>query len=137
MIPINKNSIDDPFYRYKMPSIIIKKEVNKTVLINLLDITNSLKTDKEYLCKFLSEELGTSVICKHDKISLNGVFDKTLIQDSIYKFIDIFILCQSCSNPETTMYIKNNQIKTACQACGAKCKINNDYKVIKYIISKQ
>lgn len=136
MIAINKDYEDDEFYRYKMPSISIKIETNQTVLNNLVDIGTSLNTKEEYLIKFLSEDLGTNVIVKNKKISLNGIFDKKTIQESIYKFIDNYIICEGCGNPETEMYLKKDYIKTECKACGKKFKILNEYKVSKYIIKE-
>lgn len=134
MISINKKFADDQYYRYKMPSILIKKEGNKTILINLLEIINSLKTKKEYLIKFLSEDLGTNICEKNKCITLNGLFEKTIIQESIYNFIENFIICKSCSNPETELYVKNTILKCRCRACGKKFEIQNNYKVCKYMI---
>lgn len=135
MIAINKEYEDDAFYRYKMPSIIIKTEINQTVLVNLMNIVSSLNSKEEYLIKFLSEDLGTNVIVKNKKISLNGIFNQKTVQESIYKFIENFIICQGCGNPETEMYLsKKKEIKTECKACGKKFKIINEYKVSKYII---
>lgn len=136
MIAINQEFTNDPFYRYKMPPILIKKEVNKTVLLNLSEISSSLNTEIEYLMKFLSEDLGTNVSNKNEKIILNGLFENVVLQKSIYSFINKFILCKYCGNPETEIYLKKDYLKNECKACGKKFKIEDDSKTYNFILKK-
>ncbi len=59
MISINKNFINDPFYRYKMERIQIVTKNNKTIVNNIVNISNTLKTDPKILFKFITKNLNT------------------------------------------------------------------------------
>ena len=56
-------SVVDPFYRYKMPSLVVKVEGKgngiKTVILNLDDVARSLGRPSIYLMKYFSCKLGT------------------------------------------------------------------------------
>ncbi len=124
MIPINKESELDPFYRYKMPKILSKNEGNKTRLLNIDSVSKALERHEVFLLKFLGYELGTNTNI-NSKI-LNGFFTESVIQETIYKFINTYVCCSKCSNPETILFVLRDKLRTECKACGSKIKIDND-----------
>ena len=87
----NRNS-NDPFYRYKMPALIIKNKGKgngvKTELINISDISKSLARDSESIMKFLGYELGTLA----NGIVINGKFDENILKELIEKYIEKFVI---------------------------------------------
>lgn len=113
MIPVNRYSAD-PFYRYKMPPVQINHDSTKTYIINLDQIAKSLHRNPHHILKYLSYNLGCTCI---DKNILNGVFNSIRIQSSIYDFIDIFVLCKSCENPETK-FLFDSGLQRRCNSCG-------------------
>jgi translation initiation factor 5 len=46
-----------------------------------------------------------------------------MVQNALYDFIDLFILCPACENPETLMRPKGNGLELHCRACGARSKV--------------
>ena len=62
-VNIGNNNQNDPFYRYKMPALVIKTKGKrngvKTELVNINDIAKSLSRESESIMKFLGYELGT------------------------------------------------------------------------------
>ncbi|WUR03265.1 eukaryotic translation initiation factor 5 (EIF5) [Vairimorpha necatrix] len=129
MIPINKN-IQDIHFRYKMPSLIIKYEGKntgvKTILVNLDDISRSLSRKSDIILKYFSYTL--SLQTKHDgKFIISGKHDQMKMQNIIYDFIDHFVLCYNCENPET-FFVFDTSLKMECLACGLK-SIVRDHKL--------
>lgn len=128
----------DPYYRYKMPSAILKIEGKgngiRTVIVNMQEIMKSLNRPMDYGTKFISFELCTKSIIKDDKTILAGKHEEEAIATCIDKFITIYVLCIKCGNPETVLQTKNNTIAAKCKACGKVYKIVDDHKLSNYII---
>lgn len=116
MIPIDKTS-NDPFYRYKMPEVLAVRETSKTVIQNLEAVAKALCRSPDHILKFLSINFGCTCTFS-PKYALNGGFDTSRIQDGIYDFINTFVLCKECRNPETK-FIHDDVLKRSCNSCGA------------------
>lgn len=116
MIPIDKNS-NDPFYRYKMPEVISNHETSRTVIQNIDQIAKSLSRNPSHILKFLSINFGCTCVFG-PKYALNGNYDSNKIQEGIYEFIKLFVLCEECGNPETK-FIFEGSLKRSCNSCGA------------------
>ena len=63
---------------------------------------------------------------KNNQVVISNKTDINLIKNSIYQFIDTFILCKVCSLPELSYSIKNNNLHTDCSACGNSATILTD-----------
>lgn len=119
-------SNSDTFYRYKMPRLVAKVEGSgngiKTVLPNITDIGRSLSRPPTYPLKYFGYELGaqTSIDTKNERHIINGAHDAGKLQDLLDGFIQKFVLCPNCSNPETGLDVqqKKGTIKQRCAACG-------------------
>ena len=128
-IPIDRNNTD-PFYRYIMDEIKLKVEGRgngiKTVLLNLPSISYALKRSPEHILKFLGYELGS--LTKGDKSAMryvvNGSHSVESVQNHIYDFIDEYVMCRKCNNPETFYVAKSRKnVQRECYACGYKSKV--------------
>ncbi|EPR80009.1 Eukaryotic translation initiation factor 5 [Spraguea lophii 42_110] len=129
-------TITDSFYRYKMPSITLAHEKNNTVLLNLYEISSSLNFDVELIHKYITMELGCAgKIDKNNRIILNGKFDSNHLQKILYNFIENYILCPQCRNPEGKYKIKNNSLRFECLACGCKSKFGEN-KFLIHVVKK-
>jgi len=116
MIPIDGSS-KDPFYRYRMPPVQVMHDASKTFITNLDQVSKYLHRNPVHILKFLSFSLGCNCI-KNDRFALNGNFNAERIQSAIYDFIDLFVLCNECNNPETK-FVYGNILKRVCNSCGA------------------
>lgn len=126
MIDINRSN-KDLYYRYKMPKVNLRhegKSGGRTIVVNLDDISNSLRRKSNYILKYLGYELATQVKSDKGKYILNGKHDLTRIQDIIYDFIDAYVICPCCENPET-FYINEGTLGMECLACGKKSKVKD------------
>ncbi|KAG0056706.1 hypothetical protein BGZ83_003949 [Gryganskiella cystojenkinii] len=132
---------DDAFYRYKMPRLVSKIEGKgngiKTVVVNMADIARALCRPSSYPTKYFGCELGAQVKVdeKTDRYIVNGAHDAPKLQQLLNGFIQKFVLCPSCGNPETDIIIdKTSTIQMYCNACGRRNKGENVHKLSTFII---
>lgn len=124
-VNINRN-LSDQFYRYKMPKLVAKVEGKgngiKTVIVNMPEIAKSLNRPPMYPTKHFGCQLGAQVNFdnKSERYIVNGAHDPNKLQDLLDGFIQKYVLCQSCENPETILSVnkKKEIIGTNCMACG-------------------
>lgn len=135
MIDINRLT-QDTHYRYKMPRVNIKYEGKntgiKTILSNLNEISISLKRNPEHIFKFLSYELNVQTKIDKNKYIINGKHEQDLIQNLIFCFIDKFVLCKHCENPET-FFLNVTTFEMECLACGNRSTVP-DHKIKQILI---
>ena len=131
----------DPFYRYKMPPIQAKVEGRgngiKTAVLNLSDVARALNRPPQYLLKYFGFELGaqTSGNVETERYLVNGVHEPAKLQDVLDGFINKFVLCGSCKNPETEIIItKNDDLVRDCKACGKRTPMELRHKLSSFIL---
>lgn len=136
---VNRN-VDDQFYRYKMPRLIAKVEGKgngiKTVIVNMTEIAKALNRPPTYTTKYFGCELGaqTQFDSKNDRYIVNGEHDAGKLQSLLDGFIQKFVLCSNCKNPETSLQVHKGVIHQSCKACGHACTIDPRQKLTTFII---
>lgn len=133
----------DQYYRYKMPVIQVKIEGKgngiRTVVTNMEKVMKALDRPMEYGVKFISFELGTK--SKSDPAQHQCMFAGNHSAEALSlcldKFIDLYVLCVKCKNPETVHKIKNNEILSNCKACGKCHKLDSKHKMFNYILKNE
>ncbi|KAJ7903364.1 domain found in IF2B/IF5-domain-containing protein [Mycena olivaceomarginata] len=117
-----RRDVDDKFYRYRMPILLTKIEGKgngiKTVLPNMSDVARALSRPPSYTTKFFGCELGaqTSTDERNERYIVNGAHDANRLRELLDGFIDKFVLCKSCKNPETELVILKNGCRYEAQA---------------------
>ena len=139
-----RRDVDDKFYRYRMPLLLTKIEGKgngiKTVVPNMSDVARALSRPPAYITKFFGCELGaqTPFDEKNDRYIVNGAHDATRLRELLDGFIDKFVLCRSCKNPETDLIIlksgRNEDIIRDCKACGERTGIDMRHKLVTFIL---
>ncbi|KAL5534719.1 hypothetical protein ACEPAG_1183 [Sanghuangporus baumii] len=136
-----RRDVDDKFYRYRMPVLLTKIEGKgngiKTVVPNMSDIARALSRPPTYPTKFFGCELGaqTTFDEKGDRYIVNGAHDATRLRELLDQFIDKFVLCGECKNPETDLIItKGDIIIRDCKACGQRTTVDMRHKLTTFII---
>ncbi|KAJ3538510.1 hypothetical protein NMY22_g5128 [Coprinellus aureogranulatus] len=139
-----RRDVDDKFYRYRMPILTTKIEGKgngiKTVIPNMADVARALSRPATYTTKFFGCELGaqTSFDEKNERYIVNGAHDANRLRELLDAFIDKFVLCRSCKNPETDLIIikqgRNEDIIRDCKACGERTGIDMRHKLVPYIL---
>jgi len=139
-----RRDVDDKFYRYRMPLLLTKIEGKgngiKTVIPNMSDVARALSRPPTYITKFFGCELGaqTPFDEKNDRYIVNGAHDATRLRELLDSFIEKFVLCRSCKNPETDLVIlkngRNEDIIRDCKACGERTGIDMRHKLVTFIL---
>lgn len=127
--------IEDDHYRYKMAILEVRIEGRgngiKTRLINISDISKSLDRPVTYLIKFFGFELGAQVDVS--EMLVNGKHDPEDLSEIMDRFIEKYVLCGECSNPETILTVKKDVPKMKCKACGHTTIGDVSHKIANYI----
>ncbi|KAJ7227324.1 domain found in IF2B/IF5-domain-containing protein [Mycena pura] len=139
-----RRDVDDKFYRYRMPILLTKIEGKgngiKTVLPNMSDVARALSRPPSYTTKFFGCELGAQTSCdeKNERYIVNGAHDANRLRELLDGFIDKFVLCKSCKNPETELLIlkvgRNEDIIRDCKACGERTGVDMRHKLCTFIL---
>lgn len=138
-----RRDVSDAFYRYKMERIQTKIEGKgngiKTVVVNLSSVAASLARPGAYVIKYFGFELGaqTNIDPKDDRWIINGAHDSAKLQDHLDGFINKFVLCKKCKNPETDVHIKDDHIVLDCKACGQRTDVDLRLKLSGFILKNQ
>jgi len=135
MININPQ-ISDPQYRYKMNKIktCLESRGNgiKTVIQNLEMVGKDIKRDPLEILKFIGLNKGSQSFLENKKYILMGSFTTHEIQENIYKYIKLFVLCSKCKLPETMYTVSDSVLHQKCSACSNSFIV--DHKLSSFII---
>lgn len=71
---------------------------------------------------------------KDDRWIINGAHEASKLQDYLDGFINKFVLCRNCKNPETVVNIKDGRILLDCKACGQISEADPRQKLSSFII---
>ncbi|THV07288.1 hypothetical protein K435DRAFT_742330 [Dendrothele bispora CBS 962.96] len=139
-----RRDVDDKFYRYRMPLLTTKIEGKgngiKTVIPNMVDVARALSRPPTYPTKFFGCELGaqTTFDEKNERYIVNGAHNADRLRELLDGFIDKFVLCKSCKNPETDLVIikqgRNEDIIRDCKACGERTGVDMRHKLTTFIL---
>lgn len=138
-----RRDVSDAFYRYKMERLQTKIEGKgngiKTVVTNLSSVAQSLSRPGSYVIKYFGFELGaqTNIDPRDDRWIINGAHDAPKLQDYLDGFINKFVLCKKCKNPETDVVIKDERILLDCKACGQRSDVDLRLKLSGFIVKNQ
>lgn len=124
-----------------MPQLLVKVEGRgngiKTVIPNMVDIGKALARPPTYPTKYFGCELGaqTTFDEKNERYVVNGAHDAGRLRELLAVFIDKFVLCPSCKNPETDLHITKSQvIYRDCKACGHQQDLDMKHKLTTFIL---
>lgn len=138
---IGASNSDDAFYRYKMPKMITKIEGRgngiKTNVVNMVEIAKALARPASYTTKYFGNELGAqSKFDEKTGISLvNGAHDTPKLAGLLENFINKYVQCYGCGNPETEIVITKTQMITLkCAACGFVSDVDMRDKLTTFIL---
>ena len=139
MINIRRD-VRDPFYRYKMPRLVSKIEGRgngiKSVIDNADEIGRALNRLPSYITKYFAFELGTLCIIndRDSRYIVNGAHDAEKLQGILDGFINKFVLCQACENPETDLIVeKDGSVLRVCKACGHRGPVDMAHRLVPFI----
>ena len=141
IINVDKRKKDDVHYRYKMPSLEIKVESAgngvKVVFNTISDVAEALNRPVESLLKFLGVAKGaqTTFDAKDNKFFMMGYHIQSELQDCVFEFIEKFVLCKWCRNPETSVRVVKKSVCLRCGACGKDTSMDaQDDRIVRELV---
>ena len=123
MVPVKRDEGDH--YRYKMQRVTSRTQSSgngiKTAILNANTVAKAIYRQPGQICQWFGYALAVQAKPGQtpEQIFLNGQHDARKLQDSLYEFIDTFVICPACQNPETQMVNKEGRLCLHCKACGA------------------
>lgn len=123
-----------------MPRLVAKVEGRgngiKTNVVNIGEISKSLKRPPTYLTKFLGIELGANnkFEAAEEKAIINGAFEQQTLQKLVDRYIEMYVVCPHCALPELDIDVVQSLVTGRCNACGHGAKMNNQHKLATYIV---
>lgn len=113
--------------RFQIPEVLTEIQGNKTLLRNFTDIVNILRRDPNHLAKYLFKELAAPGNIQGNILILQARLSQEAIQKKIESYVNEYVYCKVCSEPDTK-FVKEGRITyIQCEACGAR----STYKSIK------
>lgn len=137
-INVPRNAQDE-FYRYQMSvlDIVVQGRGNgiKTIIKNLNTVAHELRRSASEIAKYWSLELGTQVQVnkKTSFWSISGKYTLEQLYEVLDNYIDEYLLCKQCANPETVYTTNAAHVSLRCMACGSVSEINKIHKIYEYI----
>ncbi len=122
-----------------MRQVAIKYVGKKTTnFLNIDEVAKDLEIKPEYLLAFFGYEIGCKSTYNQkkpyiEKAYLTGIYDLTLLEDILTKFIMKVVLCKRCNLPETQIIVEKREIILDCQACGSRNPASLQEKFEKFI----
>ena len=129
---VNINGSNDPYYRYKRHKISATQiRNNRTRIENVKEIGKDISRKPDEIMKALSLLLNTQVINTN---CIKGHYMIDTLEKAFNKYVRDFVICNACTNPETTYLKKTVKLGKGCKACGHTARIKINPKLISYII---
>ncbi len=106
--------------RFEMPSLRVMRAGSRTVIMNFVDVADSLRREPQHLLKYLLKELATSGEMSGKKLEVLGNFTEEAVNRKLESYVKTYVLCRECGKPDTRL-VKENRVQfVKCEACGAR-----------------
>jgi translation initiation factor 2 subunit 2 len=95
----------------------------QTRLLNLKEIVDRIRRDRNHFVKHIAKELATSGSFDDSRVIFQGRFDNRTINSLLTRYIQEFVICPVCHQPDTRIVRKDRYSFLQCDACGAQSPI--------------
>ena len=95
--------IIDPYYRYKMDRYQVIRLKNKTVVSNFGKVATDIARDPKSIADFIKKKIGTTLALKNGELTLTKDITQLELTTYLREYIQKYVLCGKCNNPETTL----------------------------------
>jgi len=109
--------------RFVIPELICEQQGNKTILKNFGDLLAVLRREPRHLGRYLFKELATRGSIKNNTLVLGTMMSKENLIQKIESYVQEFINCKVCGEPDTKLVNEGRYVFMVCEACGMKAPI--------------
>jgi len=105
--------------RFQLPEMDVIYEGKTTVFRNFGDIVDLIRREPGQVLGFLLKELGTAGTQDGRRVVFKGRVASKAIDDRIKNFVEMYVLCQECTRPDSHLIKEGRTVILECEACGA------------------
>jgi translation initiation factor 2 subunit 2 len=109
--------------RFEVPKVKGHVEGNKTIIVNMYTIIDLIARKAEHVLKYLQRELATAAYFEGKRLVFGRKLSSSMINDKVKKYVETFVICPSCSKPDTKLLIEKGLTVKKCMACGTKTPV--------------
>ena len=106
--------------RFKIPTLRIFSEGNKTSILNFSEIADLLNRPPQHIMRFFLHELATRGNFEGTRAIFIGRFGQLTLKSLMKRYTEKYVICSFCHKPETQIIREEKFSYLQCQACGAK-----------------
>jgi len=111
------------FDRFEIPRPTCSVVGNRTLVTNFKEICDRLRRDQMHLLRFLAREMATAGVVEGVRAVFQGKFSSTIIERLTERYVQEFVRCPVCNQPDTKIVREDRIHFMICEACGAKSPI--------------
>lgn len=111
--------------RFEIPKVSGRIQGTNTVITNFGAICEKFSRDMQLVTKYLLRELAVNGQTRDQELHLFRKLNPALINERIEKFAKTYVICSSCTRPDTTLIFEEGKTFVRCSACGSKNLVKN------------
>jgi translation initiation factor 2 subunit 2 len=115
--------VEDHIDRFKIPLAEIMIQGNQTIIKNFSQIAETLRREPSHILKFLTKELATPAGLSGTRVILQAKISQKMIQQKLEDYINDYVFCKECKEPDTKLVKEDRITFLICEACGAKSSV--------------
>jgi translation initiation factor 2 subunit 2 len=109
--------------RLEIPRLHYARIGMRTVIYNFKEIAGALDRDPQHMLKFLTGEMATAATVQGSRVIFQGKFSEDTFSRLIQRYLESYVTCTVCKNPDTKIVKEKRLSFLVCQACGAKSSV--------------
>lgn len=109
--------------RFVLPELACEQHGNKTLLKNFGDLFAALRREPKHLARYLFKEFATRGSIQNSTLILDTKISKENLRKKIESYMQEFVNCKVCNEPDTKLVKEGRYLFMVCEACGAKSTI--------------
>ncbi|KAL1213325.1 Eukaryotic translation initiation factor 2 subunit beta [Cardamine amara subsp. amara] len=102
-----------------MPPQLLAQGSQKTVCLNFAHLCRTMHRKPDHVMKFLLDQMETrGLLNKQQQLETKGLVSSKDFQAVFRRYIDAFVICSCCKNPDTALAEDNGLFTLRCEMCG-------------------
>ncbi|KAL5741163.1 hypothetical protein ACOSP7_027895 [Xanthoceras sorbifolium] len=102
------------------PPQVLREGTKQTVFVNFMDLCKTMHRQAEHVMTFLLAEMGTSGSLDGQRgLVVKGSFAPKDVEGILRRYINEYVLCNSCRSPDTILTKENCLFFLRCEQCGS------------------
>ncbi|PWA46692.1 hypothetical protein CTI12_AA506040 [Artemisia annua] len=102
--------------RAMSPPRVLREGTKKSVVVNFKDLCERMHRQPEHVMSYLLAELNsTGSLDGHQRFVVNGKLAPKTIEGILKQYVDNYVICEYCKNPNTVLSKQDNKLVVNCE----------------------